>query len=168
MSTVPPRTKGKLMVALSVLSMVMTGYHKSVQAQALVCTPIDFGTHGACSSMSSTVTVTPAGSTTSSPCLTQVSGGKRGNCLLTGMTGLVSVTASAPITLTGPGADMSVDTFRMSAPSLSSPIVSQPAITVSLSVSTPLDFYIGGTLHINAAQLGGSYSGAYVITVNNP
>lgn len=161
------QTSGKVMVALSVLSAAIAGYHKSAGAQVMSCTPIDFGTFGACPSTAGTVTVTPAGVTTPSPfCLTQISGGKRANCFLAGTTGLLSITVASPVTLTGPGS-MTVDTFRFSADT--PPAVSQPALTVSLNSSTPtLNFYIGATLNIGAAQAGGSYSGTYVVTVNNP
>lgn len=164
----PKIIQGRLMVALSVLAVSAAGTQRQAWGAALVCTPIDFGTFSPCPTTAGTVTVSPAGVTTPSPgCLTQLGAGKRAQCLLTGETGVRVITASSPITLNSGGNSMTVNAFLFSADT--PPLGPVPTLTATVGSSSPvLNFYVGATLNINAAQAGGSYTGTYTITTNNP
>lgn len=59
---------------------------------------------------------------------------------------------SASTTLTGPGTAMTLDTFTVS------------ASTLTLTGS-PDSFTVGGTLHVNAAQAAGTYTGQFDVEV---
>lgn len=156
------------MVALSVLAVSAMGTQRHAWGATLACTPIDFGTFAPCPTTAGTVTVSPAGVTTPAPgCLSQLGGGKRAQCLLTGETGSIVITASSPVTLNAGGDSMTVNNFLFSADT--PPIASVPTLSVTIGSSSPvLNFYVGATLNISAAQAGGSYTGTYTITTNNP
>lgn len=160
--------QGPLMVALSVLAVSAAGTHRQAWGANLVCTPIDFGTFVACPLNAGTVVVSPAGVTTPSPgCLTQLGAGKRAQCLLTGETGVRVITAASPITLNSGANNMTVNAFRFSADT--PPLGPALTLTATIGSSSPvLNFYVGATLNISAGQAGGSYTGTYTITTNNP
>lgn len=67
-----------------------------------------------------------------------------------------NVTVSiADTTLTGAGAAMDLDTYKLS-----------PASPVPLDSNGTKAVSVGATLHVNAAQAVGAYTGTYQITVN--
>ncbi len=65
-----------------------------------------------------------------------------------------TITLPASITLSGPGADMTVDTFT-----------TNPASPTTIIFTGEREVRVGATLHVGAFQAAGSYTGPYTITV---
>jgi len=66
---------------------------------------------------------------------------------------IVDINFGSAVTLTGPGTNMTVDTWDIS---------TKPANPSTKYNSG--DIYIGGTLHVNANQAPGSYTGTFSVT----
>jgi len=70
---------------------------------------------------------------------------------------VVLTISPASTIMTGPGTNMTVDTFQIQTSA------GGPTQTVTPAATTTLDVAIGGTLHVNASQGAGSYTGTFVI-----
>lgn len=120
-------------------------------------TAMSFGTVAGDATVGTTVVLDPALGTTSSTDGASVSANPSapaaGSFTVSGDTTLTySLTAIPATTLTGPGTAMTVDTFTTNG--------------LTGSLASPETFTVGATLHINAAQTAGAYSGNYTVTVN--
>ena len=117
-------------------------------------TPMDFGSVSGDTASATTVILTTAGATSSADGAFTDNTGQEGIFDVTGAPGAAyNITLPASATLTGPGADMTVDSFNHDRGA--TPTLTGGADTIS----------IGATLNINPAQLAGGYTGTYTVTV---
>lgn len=157
-------TDSPLLVTLSAAVMAFSGLPGYAYAQTVDCNtpPLDFGSILACAGGGS-VTVTPAGSQSTTGCVSSTGGPfNAGGCFLIGSTVIpspviLSLTGTGP--LSGPGADMSVTSFIVNGGTNN-----QTTVTVSLAASTVIPF--GATLNINPGQTAGTYSGSATVNAN--
>ena len=138
------------------LATTQTGTAKAAIVQAIVLTEqtnLNFGfiVPGA---SAGTLAVSPAGATTPTG-VTLLNGAAAGAWQVQGTVSQpLVVTLDSSDLLTGPGPNMTVDTFTDDAP--------------ATFTSGTLVFHVGATLHVgtSAAQTAGSYTGTYSVTVN--
>jgi len=110
--------------------------------------------------LAGTVTVDTTGLRTSTGGVALITGGTVSPASFSMNTGpfnctgraLVTVSVTSPALLTGPGSDMTLDTF-----------VTTPVAGGAFDPTIPL--LVGGTLHVGAMQIPGAYSGSILITV---
>ncbi len=76
----------------------------------------------------------------------------------TGQTYTITLPADGVVTLTGPGAAMSVDGFSNN--------LGATGTVDGTTSDGAADFTVGATLTINAGQVAGAYTGTYTVTVN--
>lgn len=155
-----------LMVALSVLAVSVLGSAREAAAQSLNCNQVmQFGTFAACGA-ANTATLAPAGGLTTSGCLTPVGSAIPGFCILSGIVGTTLITVAGPGNLSSGLNNMAIDNFLLQ---VSGNPTAVPSITITASNTSPvLNFGVGATLHVGAAQAGGTYTGTYTVTTNYP
>lgn len=161
-----------LLAAVSVLSLgagqamaetaTQTGQAKAtivndVQISAVDSKPLDFGTIVSTNSENK-VTVKALDGTRSASVdgsLSSVRNSTAGEFTINGSPNVtVTLNAIAPISLSGPGAAMSVTNL------------SYNKDTVTLDEKGEGDFQVGGVLTVNAAQEAGEYTGEYTVTAS--
>lgn len=160
-------TAGAVALSASFFSITVTAATATGDASANVLTPLsitadaanamDFGAVAGDATNPTTVVLTTGGATSSADGASTAGTPSAGTFDVTGSGTLIydiTLPNDGVVTLTGPGAAMSVDTFTDSV-----------AGSSSLAAGTGT-FDVGATLTINAGQTAGPYTGTYDVTVN--
>lgn len=153
-------------ISVAACSVLIIGAH-TVRAETLDCPQtLDFGTFASCGA-SHSATVSPTGTISATGCLTPLGGHAPGRCRLGDITDISVITISTDATLGGSqGGSMNIDQFMLRP--LNGGTNAATLDVTSDMIGTDLDFTVGATLHIDGAQTGGVYNGAYILTVNFP